>query len=183
MAKLALFTFGVLVEPQGHPEVQGFWDGADLNFEAAEQSDGFIGRSSYDADTGLHSWGERVSPRFFVGDEREGTLAPRTLSMWEDVESAFAFAYSGVHAEALSRRREWFVKPEWPTYVAWWVADDHTPDWHEATTRHEYLHDHGPSAYAFDFKHSFDPDGNPREIDRALMRKKTKKNASGVSRD
>jgi hypothetical protein len=180
MAKVAFFTFGILHEVQGHPQVQGFFDRIARNFATAEQSDGFRGRSTLNPETGQHSWGERPSPRFFLGDEHEGTRAPRTLSLWEDLESVFAFAYSGVHAEALSRRKEWFLKPEWPTYVAWWVPDDHTPDWHEAKIRHEHLHDYGPSPYAFDFKHPFGPDGNPIEMDRALVKLKIEKNACGA---
>ena len=100
-----------------------------------------------------------------------------TAGFTKDLESAFAFAYAGVHAEALSRRKEWFLAPAWPTYVAWWVPDDHTPDWHEATARHEHLHDNGPSPYAFDFKHPFGPDGNPVDIDRVRVKVKMERNA------
>jgi len=177
MAKVAFFTFGILSEAQGHPQVQGFFDRIVRNFETAEQSDGFIDRSGRNPETEQHSWGEWVSPRFFREGEHAGD--PMTLSLWEDLESVFAFAYSGVHAETLSRRKEWFLKPEWPTYVAWWVPDDHTPDWHEAKERHEHLHDYGPSSYAFDFKHPFGPDGNPIEIDRALVKIKIERNAGG----
>jgi hypothetical protein len=45
----------------------------------------------------------------------------------------------------LRRRKEWFRKPQWPTYVAWWVSDDHVPTWAEAVERCEHLHDHGAS--------------------------------------
>ncbi len=93
-----------------------------------------------------------------------------TLSLWRDLESVFAFAYFGVHAEALSHGRDWFVKPEWPSYVAWWVADDHRPDWSEAKTRLEQLHDNGPSPQAFSFKSPFGPDGARIVIDRAAVR-------------
>lgn len=137
MANVAFFTFGILREAQGHPQVQGFFDRIARNFAAAEQSDGFIGRSTLDPATGQHSWGERVAPRFFRADEH--SAAPRTLSVWEDLESVCAFAYAGVHAEALSQRKTWVLPTAWPTYVAWWVPDDHTPDWYEATARHEYL--------------------------------------------
>jgi hypothetical protein len=177
MAKVAFFTFGILREARGHPQVQGFYDRNARTFEAAERSDGFIGRSTRDPATGQHRWGEQVAPRFFREDEHGG--APRTLSLWEDLESVFAFAYSGVHAEALSRRKEWFLSPAWPTYVAWWVPDDHTPDWHEARVRHEHLHDHGPSPYAFDFQHPFGPDGNPVDMDRVRVQVNMERNARG----
>jgi hypothetical protein len=177
MAKLAFFTFGILRETEDHPQTQGFFNLANRNFAAAEQSGGFIDRSGYDDEIGHSNWGNQVSSRFFRADGL-GTVA-QTLSLWEDLESVFAFAYAGVHAKALSRRKEWFFKPEWPTYVAWWVADDHTPDWREAAARHEYLHDHGSSPYAFDFKRSFDPDGSPADIDRAFAKIIIGSNESG----
>jgi hypothetical protein len=178
MMNVAFFTFGILHEAQGHPHVQGFFDLNVRTGEAAEQSDGFLGRSKLNPETGQHSWGERVHPRFF--HEGEHAQAPRTLSLWADVESVFAFAYAGVHAQALRQREEWFLPPAWPTYVAWWVPDDHTPDWHEAIERHEHLHDHGPSPYAFDFTHSFDPDGHPLVLNRALVQAKMARNAGRV---
>lgn len=171
MAKLAFYTFGILHEAQGNPRVQGFFDRVSDTFKEAEQSTGFIGRSSRDPLTGEHSWGERVSPRFFVGDETDGLKAPRTVSLWEDLESVFAYAYSGLHAEALRQRREWFVKPQWPAYVAWWVADDHIPDWVEAAERHEHLHDHGSTPFAFDFKQPFDCNAQPVKLHKRLTSK------------
>jgi hypothetical protein len=174
MAKLAFFTFGILREAEAHAQVQGFFDRVARNFEAAEQSSGFIDRSGYDDESAHNSWGDQVCSRFFCEDGH-GTVA-RTLSLWEDLESVFAFAYAGVHAEALRRRKHWFLTPEWPTYVAWWVADNHTPDWQEAAARHEHLHDYGQSPYAFDFKQPFGPYGNPVEIDRAVVKIKMKWN-------
>ena len=175
MAKLAFFTFGILREAQDHIEVQGFFDQADHNFEIAEQSSGFIARSGYDDEIGRNSWGGRVCSRFCREDDH-GIVA-RTLSLWEDVESVFAFAYAGAHAEALRRRKHWFLVPEWPTYVAWWVADGHIPDWQEAAARHEHLHDYGSSPYAFDFKQPFGRDGKPVEINRAVVKIKIERNA------
>src|SRR5579864_3632763 len=119
--------------------------------------------------------GEPMAPRFFREGEHGG--APRSLSLWRDLESVFAFAYAHVHAEALSHRKEWFLPPAWPAYVAWWVADGHTPDWHEATVRLEHLHDHGPTAFAFHFKQAFGSDGHPVELDRTRVKALVRKNA------
>jgi hypothetical protein len=126
-------------------------------------------------ETGQHSWGVQEHPRFF--HEGEHAQDPRTLSVWADLESVFAFAYAGVHANALRQRQEWFLQPTWPTYVAWWVPDDHTPDWHEAIARHEHLHDHRPSPYAFDFTQPFGPEGHPCVLNRALVQAKMARNA------
>lgn len=177
MAKVAILTFGILQEAADHPQIQPFVDRIPLNFEVAEQSDGFIDRSRTDPATGQYDWGEQKVQRFFREGEYERERLPRTLSLWEDLESVFAFAYSGVHAEALSQRKGWFLKPEWPTSVAWWVPDGHTPEWSEAVERHQYLHDHGPSSYAFDLKHPFGADGKPIELDRALIKVKIERNA------
>src|SRR4051812_43075480 len=118
MEKVAFYTFGILREASDHPQVQGFYDRIDDNFELAEHSDGFVDRSRFVIELDRHNWGERINPWFFI----EGThsVPPATLSLWENLESVFAFAYSGLHAESLSHRQEWCLKPEWPTYAAWW---------------------------------------------------------------
>ena len=174
MTKIAFFTFGVLREPEDHPRSRDFVDRGDPTFEAAEASEGFVDRSVFDEETGLQSWGDSVPPRFTSNDEPWES----TLSRWENLESVFAFAYSGFHSENLRRRREWFVTPQWPSYVTWWVADDHTPDWHEAKDRLERLHDEGSSPYAFDFKHPFDAHGGPIELDRKLVQEKIDRNVA-----
>ncbi|NKB65817.1 MAG: DUF3291 domain-containing protein [Candidatus Latescibacteria bacterium] len=153
MARIAFYTFGILRQPYGHQQVQGFFDRVEAAWAQAEQAEGFI-----DRDRG--EWGDRLSPRFYDEDKHAG--APATLSLWTDLESVSAFAYRAAHGEAFRKRRDWFVKPEWPTYVAWWVDDDHTPTREEACQRQEYLHDHGPSAHAFNFKQPFDEQGNRR---------------------
>lgn len=89
-----------------------------------------------------------------------------TVSLWDDLESVYVFAYYGRHAEALKKRQDWFTKPEWPTYVAWWVGDDQTPTREDAANRLEHLHDQGSTPYAFDFKTPFNADGEPAILDR-----------------
>ena len=162
--RLALYNFGMFREPSDHPVNQGFHERNDRNFLAAEASDGLIARSGYDDDPGPASWGKQVFPRFFVPRADEGS--PSTLSLWRDLSSPMAFAYGGIHAEALRRGREWFVKPAWPPYVLWWVDSDHIPTWAEAVARHEYLHDRASSPFAFDFKNPFDENGEATVIDR-----------------
>lgn len=175
MARVAIFTFGVLREAEGHPQVQGFYDSRPGTFAAAERSDGFIDRSRLDPETNRQSWGEWVHPQFYR--EGEHPYDPRTLSLWADLESLFAFVYAGIHDHSLRQRQEWFIPPAWPVYVVWWVPGDHTPDWHEAVARHAHLHDRGPSPYAFDLRHPFGPDEQPVVLDRALVQAKMARNA------
>ncbi|MFK7802035.1 MAG: DUF3291 domain-containing protein [Anaerolineae bacterium] len=169
MAKVVLMTIGVLKAPSGDPQVQGFEERAEANFKAAEASPGFVDRSRFDEATQTHTWKGRSQPRMFQ-DEKYNDLVPQTLSMWQDLESLFAFAYNGIHAEALSKRKEWFTRIQSPTYVAWWVADNHTPSWEEAYKRYDALHETGSSPEAFDFKHPFGPDGQPIKINRAAVK-------------
>jgi hypothetical protein len=159
VARLAFYTFGILREPRGHPQVQGFSDRSPGAVESAKGTDGFIALL-----------GDRpvdFGPRFY--DPAVDGGAPQTLSLWTNLESVFAFAYRGRHAEALRGRKEWFKEPNWPTYAAWWVADDYMPTWYEAAERLEHLHNRGPTPFAFSFKQAFDAAGLPTVVNRASV--------------
>jgi hypothetical protein len=160
MTRVAFFTFGVLREPVGHPQSQGFVDRIEGSFAEAAASPGFIG---YPQETLVEQGNPRLIWPAMKGPDRDAMM---TLSLWRDLESVFAFAYAhqGVHSEALRLRRDWFLKPEWPIYVAWWVGDDHLPTWQEAVERHHHLHTHGATAYAFDFHAPFDADGHATRV-------------------
>jgi hypothetical protein len=148
--------------------VQGFFDRLPAAFGAADAAEGFVDRSSRDPVTLKHAWGDYVPARFFDPARHGGVVF--TLSRWRTLEAVHAYAYAGVHGEALRHRLEWFEKPEWPSYAAWWVADDHRPDWVEAKQRLEYLHDHGPSEVAFDLRSPRGPDGTSVTVDRQAAR-------------
>jgi hypothetical protein len=160
---LALYTFGIFAKPASDPVNDGFHQRNDAVLALADNAPGLIARSGYDGDPGPASWGEQVYPRFYV--ERGDGWCPSTLSVWESLESAMAYAYFGLHAEALAHGREWFLKPEWPPYVIWWVAEGVYPTWSDAVVRHEHLHDHGPLPFAFSFKDAFDREGRSLNID------------------
>lgn len=162
--RLALYTFGVFIERANAPANDGFHRRNDPILAAVERAPGFIARSGYAGDPGPASWGQETYPRFY--EERGDGWSPATLSLWQDLESPLAFSYFGLHAEALAHGRSWFRKPEWPPYALWWVDADTVPDWTEAVARHAHLHEHGPTARAFDFKHPFDASGRPADIDR-----------------
>jgi hypothetical protein len=166
MARLAFYTFGILKEPWGHPVVQGFLDAAPNIFHEAENTEGYITRaerpdvrqSYFGQDFG--PFGEFAVPRFYTGgmDTHDFSIAV-TLSLWTDVAPVRRFAYGGPHKEALAQRTKWIVKPEHPAFVMWWVDATHVPTWREASSRLEYLHDHGPTPHAFKFSTAFAADG------------------------
>ena len=76
--------------------------------------------------------------------------------------------------EALKKRSEWFVKPEWPTYVAWWVEDGETPTSEDSAKRLEHLRDKGSTPHAFDLKTPFDADGIAWKMDRSKNQERAK---------
>ena len=98
------------------------------------------------------------------------------MSWWRDLESIWAYTYSGIHAEALAKGRTWFRKGDWPPLVMWW--SEMRPDWAEGVARHEQLHDHGASAHAFGFRQAFDVAGRPATPDRAQVREIAARNAT-----
>ena len=96
MAKLVLYTFGIFQQPRDHEQIKGFHDRNPFVYTSAEHSDGFVARSgnSWKRDHADREtdWGTReVSPRFLTSGEHRD--APATLSLWEDVESVYAFTY------------------------------------------------------------------------------------------
>jgi hypothetical protein len=101
-------------------------DRIDATFGAAQASGGFLGRSEPSDPDDEAVWGAWMVPTIFNPEGYQNRV-PETLSLWQDLESVFAFVYHGIHAQALNKRKEWFVHPQWSSYVAWWVEDDHIP--------------------------------------------------------
>lgn len=167
MARLAFMSAGILKEDWDHPANQGFVDRIDANVETLDKSPGFIA-SDFSPDL---PWGEMSVPEVLDRPEFAGKHAV-TLSIWQDLESVFAYTYHVSHSESLRRRHDWFIKGEWPSYAAWWVADDHIPTWQEAVKRFDQLHQQGPTSTAFNFKYPYDADGNPVIVNREVVRQK-----------
>lgn len=162
--QLVLFTFGIFRAPSDDPANDGFHERNDPILELVDTAPGFVARSGYDDEPGPQSWGEQVYPRFY--EEKGDGWCPETLSVWQDLESPMAFSYFGLHAEALTHGREWFRKPQWPPLALWWTEAGAYPTWSEAIIRHEHLHDHGPTTFAFNFKQPFGAAGGSQRINR-----------------
>ncbi|WP_017607094.1 DUF3291 domain-containing protein [Nocardiopsis xinjiangensis] len=171
--RLAFTTFAVMKEPYGSAVTKGFEDLTGPTFEEAERHPGFLSRAISPNDDDQNTnfgkdygpWGEFDVPRFYVwGRTEETDRRASTLSLWKDLESVHAFVYTApLHKSALRQRHDWFVRPEWPSYALWWVAEEETPTWKDASVRLELLHDNGPTHRAFDFRHPFSPQGEPME--------------------
>ena len=185
MAKLAFYTFAVLEEAFRHQHSRGFVDRITGVFESAEQASRFVGR----ADSARHEgqdaqWGDPLATPRLNARQRDARrdnspeVSPddheaATLSLWDDLESVYAFAYYGRHAEALKKREDWFVKPEWSSFVAWWVENGQIPTWEDACSRLELLNEEGSTPHAFDFKTPLDSAGTPWRMDRSKIQEKS----------
>ena len=109
--------------------------------------------------------GDRLRSPFYIGVRSpEADAEAATLSIWADLESVFAYAYSGSHLDAFKRRRESFHVGDWPSHVAWWIDDDEEPTWEDAFARQQMIHDEGPTPRAFNFRSAFSPDGTPIKL-------------------
>ena len=164
-ARIAFFTLGVLKGPVGDPLVQGFVDRLASVYAAAEGSTGFFARSIRNVDRWEHSWGPVLAPTCVPASLGLNQIA-MTLSVWQDLESVAAFAYRGVHAEALAKRGDWFERGPWPGFVAWWIDAQHQPNWAEAVERIDRLHAMGSTPAAFNFRQPFDSAGQPAKLNR-----------------
>jgi hypothetical protein len=160
----ALYTFGVFRERADHPANQGFHDRNDPILSIVSEAPGFIARAGYeDEEDGPPEWGPQVWPRWYV--ERGDGWSPATLSLWRDLESIAAFAYTGLHGEAVRLGREWFQLGTWPPLVIWWTEPDSAPTWAEAVSRFHALADNGPTRYAFNLRAPFSTEGRPFALD------------------
>ncbi len=166
--QLALFTFGIFRAPSDDPVNDGFHERNDPILELVDTAPGLVARSGYEDEPGPDPWGDQVYPRFY--EEKGDGWCPATLSVWQDLESPMAFSYFGLHAEALKHAREWFLTPQWPPLALWWIEAGAYPEWSDAVTRHEFLHDHGSTPFAFNFKHPFDAVGKPAQINRQRVK-------------
>ena len=175
MPRLAFHTFALMLGNRSNPVVKGFIDRNPEVIGLARSHPGFIDLAwpavrdttitRFDWDYG--AWGPFDLARFYTGGrDLAKENAAVTLSLWDSIEAVGHFAYTGKHKEALDLRHEWFLAPQWPSYVMWWVADDTIPTWGDAARALEHLHDHGPTPAAFGFKQAFNADGSPRQAAR-----------------
>lgn len=173
--RLAMSTITVLRHPYGHEDILSYQDMIMPVFEQAEGSPGFIDRArpvddkfhltNFERDWG--QWGTFTTPRFYTGGRKSATDSrASTLSLWVDLESIWRFACRDGHMYMMRNKKRWVADFDWKNYAAWWVDDETIPTWEEAAKRIEYINDHGPSPYAFDFAHPYDQHGNPTKLDR-----------------
>lgn len=158
---IGLLTSSLLHDEIPSEKTRPFIERVPPTFAAAESSEGFICRAK--GNYILNESGQLTSveydkiPTFY----EDPALIVQTLSVWQDIESAWAYVYSGTHMDALKRRSEWMQKPTFPQYVLWWRNTDAIPLFAEGVHWLEHLHTHGVTKDAFTFRQAFTNDGQP----------------------
>lgn len=134
--------------PQDHPINADFVNNLDRVNAIAESQPGFVWRFTGEGNNALDVQ---------VFDDLN---IASNLSVWSDLESLVAFAFSNeAHKDIMRRRREWFEKMDFYV-VLWWVEYGHIPTLDEAKDRLEVLRINGPSASAFTFRDSYPAPGD-----------------------
>jgi len=146
IANLAQVNIGRLRVPLESPELTDFVARVDEINALADRSHGFVWRLQ----------GAAGNATYVRAYDDERILF--NMSVWEDFESLRAYVYGSAHKELLRRRSEWFTRFKGVYTALWWVPVGHRPSVGEAKKRLAHLEQHGPTAHAFTFQHSFPPD-------------------------
>ena len=141
---LAQLNIGRLRAPTDSPIVAEFMEALDPINALADASPGFVWRFQTDD-------GNATAERPF---DDETVLV--NFSTWESIDTLADYVYRTAHTEFL-RRRRWFERFDGAMVVLWWVPAGHRPPVAEAIERLADLEEHGPSPYAFTFRHRFEP--------------------------
>lgn len=149
MAVVAIYTVGRLKHSNEHPATREFFEvGYEVISQAAKSGHLLKELSPYGVP--------------FPDESIKGEGFPvLTLTVWSSLQSLYRFTYSGQHMQAIRDRNKW-IEPhqeKQPTYVVWWAEKVRDVSWREAFKRYDNYIKHGPTPYAFDYKHAFNEVG------------------------
>ena len=142
---IAVFNVAKLRAPMDDPLIDDFRNNLDPINGLAEESPGFVWRLQDDSGnaTGIYPYGDE--------------LVIPNLVVWDSIDALADFTYRSGHREFLRRRRDFFESHEQPYLCLWWVEEGTVPTVPEAVERLDHLRAHGPTPFAFTFRHRFNP--------------------------
>lgn len=152
---LAQINVGRIIAPMDDPEMAGFAGRLDDINALADRSPGFVWRLQSESGNATDIE-VTEDPSFIVN-----------MSVWEDLESLFAYVYKSDHIAVMAQRRKWFEKPSAAFMALWWLPAGTLPSIEEGLRRIALLDRKGPTGEAFTFKVAFGPDGTP--VDRSTL--------------
>lgn len=157
MAVIGFLTFGLMRAPSGDPAVRGFELRIAATYARAADAPGFLGSYAEGSDADL------ARPARWADPAYDGRCAI-TVTRWRDLESVHAFAFGPAHAGVMRRGHAWMERGDWPTHVAWWLADDEVLTVTDAARRYDLLDSAGPGPEAFTFEAAYDAGGERTEL-------------------
>ena len=141
--QLAQCNIGRLVAPQGDPRVAEFFAELDRINALADAAPGFVWRLKDDSGNAM-AIGPPPDP-----------LVALNMSVWDDADALFDFAYRSAHTPVMARRREWFERWDGAYQALWWVPEGTIPTVDDALSKLWLLDRYGPTPRAFTFKVRF----------------------------
>jgi hypothetical protein len=151
---LAQANIARMVAPLDDPVMADFVRQLEFINSVADQSPGFIWRLQTED-------GDATAIRAFEDDR-----ILFNMSVWESIESLYAYVYRSEHLQPLRSRRQWFQRIDGPHLVLWWIPTGHRPSVAEAKERLILLAATGPCPQAFTFREPFSPGGDRLESTR-----------------
>lgn len=143
--QLAQLNIARMRAPVDSPELADFVAGLHPINQLAESAPGFVWRLIGDEEHPDATYDTQVfDPDILVN-----------LSVWEDADTLWDFAYRGPHLDYLRRRGDWFGDLGEGSQVMWWVPAGHRPTEQEAAARLELLRRNGPGPGAFTFRQRY----------------------------
>jgi len=145
--QIAQVNIGRVKAPIDDPIMAGFVSQLDAINALADRAPGFVWRLQTDS-------GNATYLRPYPEDDR----ILMNMSVWESIEALRDYVYGSAHAEVMRQRRNWFELFAGAYIALWWVPAGHRPGIDEARRRLAHLDAHGPTQFAFTFRHTFPPD-------------------------
>lgn len=147
---LAQVNVSRLLAPLTSEQLAGFVQASDPVHGQGAATPGFVWRAHTVTPPGSRT-------RAFAWEVGDSAGVVVNLTVWESPEALQGFVHSGLHLDALRRRREWFARHPEASSALWWVPVGHRPRWPEAEERLRHLRAHGATAYAFELSRPFPP--------------------------
>lgn len=154
---LAQINVGTMRYPADDERMSGFMGRLDEINALADQSAGFVWRMQ--SESGNATDIDVGGGPFFIAN----------MSVWESLESLYAFVYQSVHRNVMIKRRNWFERPTSVYQALWWVPAGQIPTVQDGLERLKVLQEKGPTSEAFTFQHHFPPPGTDTETETAEL--------------
>jgi len=148
--ELAQVNIARLLAPLDSAELAGFVSALDPVNASADEAPGFVWRLQTED-------GNATAIQAFEWDAEGSPGVIVNMSVWTSIEALADWVYGPVHREVLLQRRNWFERVTEATVALWWVPSAYRPTTSEAERRVRHLRAHGPTPFAFTFRHNFRP--------------------------